>query len=129
MNKPLEQFFREYIKEAFKNATKILWTAKDEDYNSGGVKVTDYFDYDGRGKMPEKVFHDVWRKTLRLKSLIFSGKKPKNEALEDNCLDLMNYAAFLYAALRLQRASSVTSRQSVTPGQVLWIDKQEESDC
>lgn len=128
MTETQEQSFREYVKEAFKNAAEILWTAKNNDYNSGGVKITDYFDYEGKEKMPEKIFHEVWKKTLRLRSLIFSGKKPKNEALEDNCLDLMNYAAFLYAALRLRKTTSAVCPKLV-PSEYFDEEGQEESDC
>jgi len=122
-----EKLFNEMIKKAFKKAIKT-WRAKDNDYNSGHVGILDYFDYEGEEKMHKKVFHDIWKKTLRLRSLISSGKKPKYEALEDTCIDLMNYAAFLYAALEFQKSNNFVVCRIVKKEDSERA-VQEESDC
>lgn len=97
------KIFRGLCDEAIKKADELFKGPKNSDYNSGGIEITDYFDYEGIDNMPKKAFHDVRKKYLRLHSLILSGKKPKNESLEQNCIDMINYIRFLYAAIKMAK--------------------------
>lgn len=74
-----------------------LQRRKSADYQSerSTVKQADYY--------PNGIatLHDILHaKMLRAKSLIESGNTPKNEALEDTFIDLINYASFCVAYLR-----------------------------
>lgn len=94
----MNERFKEFFLEAFDKAKDIALDAKDEDYNSADVDIVDY------AILGEKSFlHEINKKALRLKSLLLSGKKPANESIEDTCIDLINYAAFLYAFLRFKQ--------------------------
>lgn len=92
--------FKKYCDEAIEKAIQIRKGSKNDDYNSGNVEITDYFD--SLGNMVEGAFYPVYRKVLRLRSLIASGNKEQNESKVDNCIDLINYTAFLYAALKME---------------------------
>jgi len=93
--------FRVFYQEAIQKAIKLVEGSKNEDYNSGGVKITDYFNC--IGDPVKAAFCPCWRKTLREKSLISSGHSPNNESLLDNIVDHINYLAFLYAITKLTK--------------------------
>jgi len=97
------QQFRKLCDEAIQKADEKFKGGKNKDYNSGGVEITDYFDC--LDNMVEGTFYDVYKKALRLRSLISSGNKEVNESKEDNCVDLINYTRFLYAALIMEKAN------------------------
>ena len=88
MNSEIE--FR--IKKVTKECDDILFGTKDDDYNSSGIDILDYYPFPTEG-----LLHDINRKTLRLISLLGSKSKPKNESIEDNFKDLINYARIGYA--------------------------------
>jgi len=46
------------------------------------------------------VFVRIWNKTWRLKNLIWEGKEPKNESVEDTLIDIMNYCIIGLSLLR-----------------------------
>lgn len=83
--------------EALERARLLCEGAKASDYNSGDVEITDYSLWDHE----KHWWNLVWHKTLRLRSLLFSGNPPKCETLEDTAIDLINYAAFIYAELKI----------------------------
>ena len=91
MNSEIE--FR--IKEITKECDKILFGSKDDDYNSNDIDILDYYPFPTQG-----LLHDINRKTLRLISLLGSNTTPKNESVEDNFKDLINYARIGYAIWR-----------------------------
>lgn len=92
LRKKNAELFKSFCDEALIKAEEIFAGSKNEDYNSGGVEITDYFDL----KDPIlTAFAPCWRKALREKSLICSGKKPNNESLLDNIIDNLNYLRML----------------------------------
>lgn len=93
----INQEFRELCDEAIEKANKLFKGSKDRDYNSGGVMLSDYFDC--IGDSVRAAFCPVWRKTLRVKSLLSSGNIAQNESLKQNAIDAINYWRFFYAAL------------------------------
>jgi hypothetical protein len=88
---------------------------KDHDYNSTtGVKV-DILDY-YKDNPNEALMHDINRKVLRLKSLIFSGREADNESIDDNFEDLLNYVRIGYAVYKHYKAiEELKSMPSHTP--------------
>lgn len=91
--------FRQFRDEAIKRANEIFEGSKNSDYNSGGVRIFDYFDL----KEPVLVaFSPCWRKALREKSLICSNKEPQNESLLDTIVDHINYLSFLFATIKME---------------------------
>lgn len=79
-----------------------LNVSKGKDYESGGVKFTDYY----------SCVRDVWlqvhRKALRLKSLLGDPKqteKPNHETIRQNAIDLAGYALWLAAWLEVEEQS------------------------
>lgn len=80
--------------EAIQKAV-ALKKKKNRDYNSGGVNK---FDYDLHGSVT--CLDDIWKKVLRLRSLVDSGKEPSNESIEDTLIDIINYSADFYAFLQ-----------------------------
>jgi len=91
-------YFWTYYFECLNKARELASGSKNSDYNSGKVNILDYWVFGAKS-----VFHMVHQKCLRLKSLLTSGNKPQNEKLEDSCVDLINYTAFLYAQLMLEK--------------------------
>ncbi len=88
MNSEIE--FR--IKKVTEDCDNILFGTKDEDYNSFGVDILDYYPFPVEG-----IMHDINRKTKRLLSLLGSSTTPNNESIEDNFRDLINYSRIGYA--------------------------------
>ncbi len=80
------------IKKVTDECDTILFGSKDNDYNSSGIDILDYYPFPTEG-----LLHDINRKTKRLISLMGSNVKPKNESIEDNFKDLINYARIGYA--------------------------------
>ena len=79
------------ISKAIYNEAFELRQRKDQDYNSGGVGIDDYFPFKDQSYM-----HEINKKVLRLKSLIAAGHEPCNESIRDNLIDLVNYCV-IYA--------------------------------
>jgi hypothetical protein len=73
---------------------------KSQDYNSSGVTILDYADC-GVVARSAGFFPDIWKKTMRLRSLLGSNKKPNCESIKDNLVDLLNYVSFQYALFAL----------------------------
>lgn len=76
--------------------------SKSSDYNDGGISIVDYADT-GIADRSVGFFPDIWKKTLRLKSLFAAGRTAtiRHESVEDNLVDLMNYITFEYAVYTL----------------------------
>jgi len=92
-----QQKYAECIKKAM-----ALKKRKSHDYNSGGVNK---FDYNLHGNIT--CLDDIYKKVLRLRSLIDSGKKPSNESVEDTLIDIINYSADFYSYLQYQKMKKV----------------------
>lgn len=75
------------ISRAFIEASKLR-VKKREDY---GDDLDDYFPFGA-----ESYCHELHKKTKRLVNLVKTKKDPKYESVEDNLLDLINYASFYY---------------------------------
>lgn len=90
----INEFSMKKYLEAIQKAVAIK-RRKNKDYNSGGVNK---FDYNLHGS--QTCLDDIYKKVLRLRSLVDSGKAPENESIEDNLLDIVNYAADFYAYLQ-----------------------------
>jgi len=71
---------------AFQDAAKLR-QKKQLDY--GGIR--EYFPFGAKSYC-----HEINKKVTRLINLIKDGKKPANESIEDNLLDLINYASYYY---------------------------------
>lgn len=71
----------------------ILRRQKHDDYNQG-VDLDDYFPFGLLSYVQE-----INKKNLRLVSLTTTGNAPKNEAITDTLLDMINYCAFAYEKL------------------------------
>lgn len=74
---------------------KELLLKKGEGYNSGRVKMGDYYP---RGIL--SVIDIMNTKLLRMYSLLESGQKANFESIEDTAKDLANYAAIFIAVSR-----------------------------
>lgn len=88
-----------YIKLITKNADKLIFGSKDHDYNSTGRINIDLLDY-YKDWAVQGILHDINRKSLRLQSLLLSGKVPNNESIEDTFVDLLNYTRIGYAVYK-----------------------------
>ena len=75
---------------AFVAASEIR-RAKKNDYGSIG----DYFPFGSRSYC-----HEIHKKTKRLVNLVDSEIAPNYESIEDNLLDLINYASYYYEYLK-----------------------------
>ena len=74
---------------AFVKATQIRHEKK-KDY--GGLEG--YFPFGAKSYC-----HELNKKTLRLMSLELAGATPAHESIQDNLLDLINYASYYYEYL------------------------------
>jgi len=97
IRKETERRFYAAYEECIQEARRLARGSKAHDYNSGPISIVDHF--------PDARFaaRNVYQKALRLVSLLESRKKPKCEAVIDTCRDLVNYAAFTEAALKLEK--------------------------
>lgn len=75
--------------KAFYEAEKIQ-KQKGMDYNNT-IKRSDYFPFG-----LTSYIQMLWMKVLRMKSIADSGKTPNFESMQDNLLDLINYASFMF---------------------------------
>jgi hypothetical protein len=73
---------------------KTILIQKSLDYNSGPIKLFDYYLYGEKS-----ILHEIWKKVLRLRSLE-SCDKPNFESKEDTLIDLINYAAIYLSYLK-----------------------------
>ncbi len=100
---------RECIDRALKLAGPTGQGSKSSDYNDGGVCIMDYAD-SGAADRQSGFFSDIWKKTLRLKSLFAKlrkgNTKVNHEPVEDNLVDLLNYVSFEYAMYILYKEVS-----------------------
>lgn len=71
--------------------------AKSHDYQNAKSTVKQ-IDYYPNGLM--SIWEEINKKNLRMKSLLQSGEKPKNESLEDSAKDMINYCSFFVEFLR-----------------------------
>lgn len=78
------------ISPAFYDAAKIRW-GKKNDYGS----IADYFPFGDKSYV-----HEIHKKTKRLVNLIENETAPSYESVEDNLLDLINYASYYYEWLK-----------------------------
>lgn len=85
--------FDKLYEEAFKRAKKLVYGDRD-DYNKEGIKKTDYFLFKDKGYL--QMIHI---KKKRLEALEHS----KLDKKVDTILDAINYLAFYYAWLVMQR--------------------------
>lgn len=90
--------FRQYTIEVLERALKIFQGSKNHDYDSGRVKVIDYFPW-----LSLSVQHDTVKKALRDMSLTDVETPPQNESKEDTDIDEIVYTAMRYAAHRLEK--------------------------
>jgi len=93
----INEFAKQKYDECLRKAI-VLKKKKSHDYNSGGINK---FDYNLHGSIT--CLDDIWKKVLRLRSLIDSGKEPSNETIEDTLIDIINYSADFYAYLQYQK--------------------------
>ena len=77
------------ISIAFVAATKLR-AAKKLDYGS----IEDYFPFKA-----QSYCHELHKKVKRLVTLTKAGVTPTHESIEDNLLDLINYASYYYEYL------------------------------
>lgn len=98
LRKKNAELFKQFCDEAMDKADELLKGSKNDDYNQGGVEITDYFDLNNPVLA---AFAPCWRKALREKSLICSGKNPNNESLLDTIVDHLNYLRMLYSTIKL----------------------------
>lgn len=99
--------FERYYNDVIEAANNTF-TRRGQDYNRVSP-IRDYWVYGVRS-----VFHAVWGKALRLKSLVprsDDSVSPNDRAVfEDSCVDLINYAAFLWAENRCQMEDEAMRR-------------------
>ena len=93
-----DEKFRGYTIQALEKAIKIFQGPKNHDYDSGRVKVIDYFPW-----LSLSVQHDTFKKALRNISLTDAETPPENEGIEDTDIDEIVYTAMRYAAHRLEK--------------------------
>ncbi len=74
------------ISSAFYAAAKIR-NSKRNDYGS----IADYFPFGDKSYV-----HEIHKKTKRIVNLTHEGSEPNWESIEDNLLDLINYASYYY---------------------------------
>lgn len=66
--------------------------SKNRDYNEGILPQETYYLY-----KEKSLLNEIWKKIVRLVNLESSGKQAENEDVDQNAIDLGNYA-FIYAA-------------------------------
>jgi len=66
-----------------------LMESKHGDYNEGGVTLESYFPFGN--KSYAQMLHV---KTMRMVSLLQSGREPNYESVEDTVRDLINYSVY-----------------------------------
>lgn len=111
-SKLMEERFWELRRECIDKALKLAGPTgqgrKSSDYNDGGVNIIDYA-VSGAADSRAGFFPDIWKKTLRLKSLFAKQRRDgekavvNNEPIEDNLVDLLNYVSFEYAMFALYK--------------------------
>ena len=94
------------ISKAFYKAAKIC-DEKDKDY--GGRE--NYFPFGDKSHV-----HEIVKKSDRLLSLVKREVEPLYESLEDNLLDLINYAAFYYEYLIDKNQTTKPTKPEVING-------------
>ncbi len=106
--------FWELCEECVAKADKLAGPTnkenKSSDYNDGGISIVDYA-LSGATDPSTGFFPDVWKKVLRLKSLFSKARlRPaeavRNEPIEDNLVDLLNYVRFEYAMYMLSKEAA-----------------------
>ncbi|HEY4714468.1 MAG TPA: hypothetical protein VIH30_09565 [Aquirhabdus sp.] len=99
------QRFRAYYIEAILNAIELSVGVKDSGYNRGGVEIRDYWQYRG----PRDIAYMCHAKALRAISVTDNtNNEAQNltESVKDTAVDLINYAAFMYAEEVLRQEES-----------------------
>ena len=82
---------REMMSPAFFAAAEIR--KEKSDYGN----IFDYFPFDDKSYC-----HEIYKKAKRLVNLAKTGQEPNCESIEDNLLDLINYASYYYEFLRVK---------------------------
>lgn len=81
------------------DASYDLRIKKDQDYNSSNITINDYFPCSH-----QSYIHELSKKVLRLRSLTSKNQHEINyESLDDNLLDIINYAAIYYDYIHSQK--------------------------
>lgn len=96
------QIFDTEFKIHYKNAlsrAQAIQQKKQSTYNGDNVSYRDYL------KFPNNYECLLYGKALRMLSII-KGSEVNFESLEDTYLDMINYAAFCYANLKLKEESN-----------------------
>jgi len=93
----INEFNKEYYDKIIKKA-KALKYKKMNDYNSGGINR---FDYALHGN--QTFIDELYKKVLRLVSLIDSKNACENEPIEDTLIDVINYAADFYSYIEWKK--------------------------
>ena len=103
------------ISKAFYAAAKIC-DEKDKDY--GGRE--NYFPFGDKSHV-----HEIVKKSNRLLSLVKREVEPLYESIEDNLLDLINYAAFYYEYLVDKNQTTEPTKQENENGTIEELRRHE----
>ncbi len=105
--------FFQGVQEAYDKATAILDERSKEYNNSIDVRLYWVFGMDS-------IFDKLWGKLLRMKSMLSTTerhrpvRKEMRDRYLDSCIDLMNYAAFMYAEQRCLEMDTNTWNAELT---------------
>ncbi len=83
------------IKSITNMADKSLFGPKEHDYNPNDMALNNYHPFGLYSS-----FTYIRKHLLRLESLTLNNKTPKNESIEENWADLLNYVRIGYAIWR-----------------------------
>lgn len=113
-----EEFWR--LADECLDEVKALAGQKSGDYN----RMCDAPDYLPRG-WPDGALH-VWKCALRLLNLAMVPGRvhSKNEALEDTLLDIVNWARYSYALMKMEEAG-----QEAAPASKLVVSEEALDEC
>lgn len=100
----LEQYYLESGKEAEK-----LQQDRDGDYNAADVGLEDYAGFAPAGQHHPTFWPDIWKKTLRYRSLFYS--RASEGKLLDTLLDLQNYVRFETATIKKRRQGQIQEQE------------------
>ncbi len=87
----MDKLSEKRLKEFTKRADKLIFSTKDKDYNDDKYDILDMFP---KGWASSHTF--INKHFNRLDVLLSNNRKPKNESIEDNFMDLFNYVRMAY---------------------------------
>ncbi len=104
MSELRDKDFHKMRQEAIDKAVALCTGIKNDAYNQGDVHITDYWRFGGINDLG----YEMYKKVLRIMSIVSGGVKEASlpESLEDSLLDIINYASFAYAYLKLKKEAS-----------------------